>query len=354
MVWQDPNVTSVRLMPSCSRLEAFCVFVYRDPLLANPVNVCVRDWRPCRFAFALTLAFHFNLTCRVTAQPTSTEQEAAYSLYDAFYLNLLSIKRFDISVEEETSWLGLEGDVEETRASIRVVYDSSPERCLAVRRIHRNQTLQGKSDSEDILVSALVHDGETAFLRLGDGRVIPMARDPGRLAAMAGIPSVHFIGVFKYPAPFAADYQTAMARDFALVRPSDTRRFELDSPSRVRIRDTRLQSTDIVSMDSAELVPLSIAGLFHPSEGEPFVRWEEVYEFDDIDGIRVPTEIHGRARKVKMIDGVRKRGHDTYNVAIRWLSVNNEFDDDVFSAWRIDDENEINALLEDSASAFEE
>jgi len=274
--------------------------------------------------------------CSVLGQSSRSAKDAA-SLCDAYHANLRAIESFDVLFRIEVTWTGLDGGVKESISTIRLMWQADPERCLAVCR----RTHAGVIDNAELpkvsQVTALVNDGERSYARRNQEEIVPFSFGAGRLlSTISGVPSIHFIGVTKFPTGFVPDDWAKIDHLFARLAPSPTRTFELANDSVVRVRDERLQSTDVINFDLSELVPRSIVGYFHPTSGDRFVRWRESYEFEERDEIRVPVKIVGEARKLKKIDGVRKRGHDLYVVDLTWVSVNESFDDRVFTRGQIE------------------
>lgn len=305
---------------------------------------CRRRENAFRFLSILCLALT-TAPSSVSAQSSDSSIDAA-SLCTAFQDNLRAIEAFDVLIRTEVIWTGLEGDIEQTESTIRLIWQAEPERCFAMCRRRQSGIVEEKELPQLSQTTALVYDGKMSYARHNQSGVVTYSFDSGRLlSTLSDIPSIHFIGVAKYPESFMPNYWGTLNHIYALFGPTPTRRYELSGNSTVSIRDERLQSTDLIRFDLAELVPLSIVGYFHPSVGEKFVRWRESYEFQKKSEIRVPTRISGEARHVRSFKGIKKRGHDLYDVELIWRSINEPVNDEVFARDKMEDLDHLLKML---------
>lgn len=305
---------------------------------------------------SLVIACFFPIEC--VAQSNDGEKEAA-SLLTHYIANLEAIESFDVLIDTDRQWVGLNGTLEGYTSKERLIIDPQGNRCCSVRKLTRTRYLPSKNgavEEKDEALRVVVSNGSKAWGRDFPQPAFPInAADVGTVLRANDTVHVQSIGIIAFPFRYAEIEnfrQHVEYLRFGKIKLKLASGLRGDPAIRMFLPYTEnVAEEKVIVLDRDSLAPRKMSRTF-VNQNLRTRQVQESYAFTEQNGIILPSTITGEKRKRKMIDDQSIVGTDIYDVKLHWSSINEDLDKESFTQQFVLDANKALDLL--SLEATEE
>jgi len=305
---------------------------------------------------SLIATVFFPIIC--FAQSNDGEKEAA-SLLTHYIGNLEAIESFDVLIDMDRQWVGLNGALEGYTSKERLIVDPQGKRCCSVRKLTRTRYLpskNGATEEKDEALRVVVSNGSKAW-----GRDFPQPAFPINAADLRTVlrtnDTVHVqsIGIIAFPLRYAEIEnfrQHVEYLRFGKLKLKLASGLQGNPAIRMFLPYTEnVAEEKVIALDRDSLAPRKMSKTF-VNQNLRTRQVQESYAFTERNGIILPSTITGEKRTRKMIVDKAIVGTDIYDVKLHWRSINEDLDRERFMQQFVLDANKALSLL--SLEATEE
>lgn len=280
------------------------------------------------------------------------DRREAISLVSGYVANFEAIEIFDVGWRHESQWVGDNGAIAESIVRGRLKVDPVANVCCSV--VDKSFTNIARSDDgaieqRQVAVQAVVFDGADCW-----GRQFPegayRVREPSIETALVHGDAVYVqaIGLIPFPIPYGqskhfvdhVDYLRHGAYDVSMLGgKAEEQTIKIEMPRKLF---TTVRS---YNLDRTTMVPKSMSESSVLQDRSIVVRARERYRFEEKEGLYVPVEIIGEKRRTKRVEGKSVPGVESYEVELRWFSVNKPLDKEFFNSQMLIDMEQVASMV---------